>query len=98
MPVTLPPALPGGAAGRHVLKPDSDHTGTISITVRARRASWNAMKPGSSAFWRSGIPVSARPAGAPAGPAARTDQEAGRTVPMYMIWTGLLQPVEVFGR
>jgi hypothetical protein len=26
------------------------------------------------------------------------DQEAGRTVPMYMIWTGLLQPVEVFGR
>jgi hypothetical protein len=26
-------------------KPDAGHTGTISITIRARRASWNAMKP-----------------------------------------------------
>jgi hypothetical protein len=30
------------AAGRHVEKPDSGHTGTISITVRARRPSRNA--------------------------------------------------------
>jgi hypothetical protein len=36
--------------------------------------------------------------GGPVGAAGRADQEAGRTVPMYMIWTGLLQPVEVFGR
>jgi len=34
------------AAGRHVpKKPDSGHTGTISITARVRRASRNAMKP-----------------------------------------------------
>jgi len=34
------------AAGRHVpKKPDSGHTGTISITDRVRRASWNAVKP-----------------------------------------------------
>jgi hypothetical protein len=26
-------------------KPDSDNTGTISITIRTRQASWNAMKP-----------------------------------------------------
>ena len=26
-------------------KPDSGHTGTTSITVRVRQASWNAMKP-----------------------------------------------------
>jgi hypothetical protein len=26
-------------------KPDSSHTGTISITLRMRRTSWNAMKP-----------------------------------------------------
>jgi len=26
-------------------KPDAGHTGTISITIRMRRASWNAMKP-----------------------------------------------------
>ena len=26
-------------------KPDLGHAGTISITVRVRRASWNAMKP-----------------------------------------------------
>ena len=26
-------------------KPDSGHTGTISITIRMRQASWNAMKP-----------------------------------------------------
>ena len=30
-------------------KPDSGHTGTASITIRVCRASWNAMKPGSSA-------------------------------------------------
>ena len=28
---------------------DSGHTGTISSTARVRRASWNVMKPGSSA-------------------------------------------------
>jgi len=27
-------------------KPDSGHTGTVSITVLVLRASWNAMKPG----------------------------------------------------
>jgi uncharacterized membrane protein YjjP (DUF1212 family) len=27
-----------------------------------------------------------------------SDQEAGRTAPMYRIWTGLVQPLEVFGR
>jgi hypothetical protein len=27
------------------LKPDSGHAGTISITIRVRRTSWNAMKP-----------------------------------------------------
>jgi diaminopimelate decarboxylase len=27
-------------------KPDSGHAGIISITVRVRRAQWNAMKPG----------------------------------------------------
>ena len=27
-------------------KPDSGPTGTISLTVRMRRTSWNAMKPG----------------------------------------------------
>ena len=26
-------------------KPDSGHTGTISITIRMRRASWDAMNP-----------------------------------------------------
>src|SRR6476661_4618194 len=26
-------------------KPDSGHTGTVSLMVRARRARWNAMKP-----------------------------------------------------
>jgi hypothetical protein len=26
-------------------KPDSSHTGTVSLTVRVRRASWNVMKP-----------------------------------------------------
>jgi hypothetical protein len=26
-------------------KSDSDHSGTISTTVRVRRTSWNAMKP-----------------------------------------------------
>jgi hypothetical protein len=29
----------------HLRKPDSGHTGTISITVQVRQASWNAMKP-----------------------------------------------------
>jgi hypothetical protein len=33
------------AAGRHVLETDSGHIGTISITVRVRRASRNLMKP-----------------------------------------------------
>jgi hypothetical protein len=27
-------------------KPDSGHTGTISIAIRVRRVDWNAMKPG----------------------------------------------------
>jgi hypothetical protein len=26
-------------------KPDSGHTGTISITIQVRRVGWNAMKP-----------------------------------------------------
>jgi hypothetical protein len=91
MPVTLPPPLPWAAAGRHVPKPDSDHTGTISITVRVRRARQNAMKPQIQcvlAQWNPGFSASGRGPG----------QEAGRTVPMYIVWTGLLQPVEVFGR
>jgi len=33
-----------GPAGRSQ-KPDSGHTGTISLTVRPRRVSWSAMKP-----------------------------------------------------
>jgi hypothetical protein len=35
------------AAGRAApsRKPDSGHAGTISITIRVRQASWNAMKP-----------------------------------------------------
>jgi hypothetical protein len=32
--------------GRHALeKPDSGHTGTISIAIRVRPASWDVMKP-----------------------------------------------------
>jgi len=26
-------------------KPDSSHAGTISLTIRVRRASWNVLKP-----------------------------------------------------
>ena len=26
-------------------KPDSSHAGTVSLTIRVRRASWNVMKP-----------------------------------------------------
>jgi len=38
-------------AGRHISrKPYSDHTGTVSITIRVRRASWNVMKP-----WIQGV-------------------------------------------
>src|SRR6185437_4554549 len=33
------------AQSRRSRKPDSTHTGTISITIRVRRASSNAMKP-----------------------------------------------------
>jgi hypothetical protein len=39
----------GGRAAR-ARKPDSGHVGTISITIRACRTRWNAMKPRSSAF------------------------------------------------
>jgi hypothetical protein len=44
--LALSARLPGilGAVP-HVQKPDSGHTGIISITVRMRRTSWNAMKP-----------------------------------------------------
>ena len=38
------------SAARRPRKPDSGHTGIISITVQMLRASQNAMKPGSSAF------------------------------------------------
>jgi hypothetical protein len=44
-------------------KPGSGHTGTISTTIRVRQANRNAMKPGSSAFWRSETPDPVRPAG-----------------------------------
>jgi hypothetical protein len=40
MPLVSGPA-PCGASQ----KPDSGHAGTISITIRAHRTSWNAMKP-----------------------------------------------------
>jgi hypothetical protein len=53
----------GPDAGRTFQKPDLGHTDTISITVRVRPASRNAMNPGSSAFWRSESPVPLRPAG-----------------------------------
>jgi len=79
-------------------EPDSNHTGTISTTVRVRRAGQNAMKPRIQRVltpWNPGFSASGR-----ADWLVRqwTGQEAGRTAPMYMIWTGLLQPVEVFGR
>jgi hypothetical protein len=35
----------GRARAARTRKPNSGHTGTISITIRARRVSWNAMKP-----------------------------------------------------
>ena len=79
-------------------EPHSSHTGTISITVRVRRAGQNAMKPriqGVLTPWNPGFSASGR---ADRLVRQRTGQEAGRTVPTYMIWTGLLQPVEVFGR
>jgi hypothetical protein len=37
--------LPGYGRVTHSRKPYSDHTGTVSITIRVRRASWNVMKP-----------------------------------------------------
>ena len=37
--------LPGYGRATHSRKPYSDHTGTVSITIRVRRASWNVMKP-----------------------------------------------------
>ena len=42
-------------------KPDLGHAGTISITVRVRRASWNAMKPriqGVLTQWKPGSSAS----------------------------------------
>jgi hypothetical protein len=40
----------GRSQGGTFEKPDSGHAGTISLTVQVRRASWNAMKPGSNAY------------------------------------------------
>src|SRR6185437_6477463 len=38
-------------------KPDSGHTGTVSLTIRMRRASRNAVKPRPMASWRSQSPT-----------------------------------------
>src|SRR6185437_11106796 len=49
----------GRAAGSR--KPDSGHIGTISNTIRVRRASWNAMKPriqGVLTQWKPGSSAS----------------------------------------
>jgi hypothetical protein len=42
--------LLGYGRATHSRKPYSDHTGTVSITIRVRRASWNVMKP-----WIQGV-------------------------------------------
>ena len=53
--------LVGRGRARRPPETDSDHTGTISITVRVRRASWNAMKPRIQCVltqWNSGFSAS----------------------------------------
>lgn len=37
--------LLGYGRATHSRKPYSSHTGTVSTTIRVRRASWNVMKP-----------------------------------------------------
>jgi hypothetical protein len=51
-------------------KPDSGHTGTISITVRVRRGSLNAMKPRIQRVptqWNPGFTASGRKRGRASG-------------------------------
>jgi hypothetical protein len=55
--------LVGRGPAAHLGKPDSGHTGTISLMIRVRRASWNAMKPRIQCVLTQWIPGFSAPAG-----------------------------------